>query len=117
MSFIVTPRHRWMIQRISEGFGLSEANVEQAARLSHNAKLFNEFLGANGPLRIFAFYQPPMIQSEETPGEWIQQTDVPALLLTTGEDQPIRAKAVYFIRMTLKRLLLVMNECGRNIFT
>ena len=99
MSFIVTPRHRWMIQRISEGFGLSEAQVEQASRLPQNAKLFNAFLGANGPLRIFAFYQPPMVQSEENPGEWAQQTDVPALLLTTGEDQPILAKAVYFIRM------------------
>ena len=88
-----------MIQRIAEGFGLSEVNVEQAARLPHNAKLFNDFLGANGALRIFAFYQAPTIQSEDNPAEWTQQTDVPALFLTTGENQPILGKAVYFVRM------------------
>ena len=68
-SFIIQPRHRWMIQRISEGFGVSEASVEQSVRNSDNSKLFKHFLGANGPSRLFAFYQAPMRQSDENPGE------------------------------------------------
>ena len=101
-SFIIQPRHRWMIQRISEGFGISEAAVEQAVRDSKNSKLFKLFLGANGPSRIFAFYQAPMKPSEENPGDWIVETDVAQLFLTTGEDQPITGKAVYFVKMDEK---------------
>ena len=98
-SFIIQPRHRWMIQRISEGFGVSEASVEQSVRNSDNSKLFKHFLGANGPSRLFAFYQAPMRQSDENPGEWVQETDVEQIFLTTGDDQPIQGKAVYFVRM------------------
>ena len=98
-SFIIQPRHRWMIQRISEGFGVSEASVEQSVRNSDNSKLFKHFLGANGPSRIFAFNQPPMRQSDENPGEWVQETDVEQIFLTTGDEQPIQGKAVYFVRM------------------
>ena len=43
-SFIIQPRHRWMIRR---GFGISEAAVEQAVRDSKNSKLFKLFLGAD----------------------------------------------------------------------
>ena len=35
----------------------------------------------------------------KNPGEWVVETDVEQLFLTTGEDQPIQGKAVYFVRM------------------
>ena len=102
--FNVTPRHRWMFQRLAECFGVSESFVEQSLRTDESASLLRSFLVSPGssPSRLFAFYQPRQIRGE-VQGEWIVPK-VPGesvLFLTTGGSgtESLQGKAAYFLRL------------------
>lgn len=52
-------RHRWVIQRLDEGFGIGdESLVEDMIREEPVLQELNDFFGQDGKSRIFFFYQP-----------------------------------------------------------
>ena len=52
-------RHRWIIQRLDEGFGIGdESMVEEMVREDAILNPLNDFFGPEGKSRIFFFYQP-----------------------------------------------------------
>ena len=102
--FSMTPRHRWMFQRLAECFSISESFVEQSLRTDESATLLRSFLVTPGssPPRLFAFYQPRQVRGE-TQGEWTVPK-VPGenvLFLTTGGSgtESLQGKAAYFLRL------------------
>ena len=51
-------RHRWVIQKIDQGFGIhNEAVVEEAMRGNGVMDKVNSFFRADGPQRLFFFFQ------------------------------------------------------------
>ena len=84
--FQMTPRHRWMFQRLAESFSVGESFVEQSLRTDESATLLKAFLqNPSSPPRLFAFYQPRQVRGD-VEGEWnvSKVPGEPVLFLTLG---------------------------------
>jgi hypothetical protein len=54
-------RHRWMIQRLNEGFGIHDEHfVESALLKGHEIEKINAFFKKGGPSKLIYFYQAPL---------------------------------------------------------
>jgi dynein heavy chain len=91
-------RHRWIIQKIDQGFGIhNEALVEEAMRGEGVMDKVNSFFRADGPTKLFFFYQTPAVENED--GEFVPSEEEPAqLFVTDGEGQAMNNKSMYFLR-------------------
>ena len=90
-------RHRWVIQKIDQGFGIhNEAVVEEAMRGNGVMDKVNSFFRADGPQRLFFFFQVPALEDED--GEFVPSDEPAQLFVTDGEGQALNNKAMYFLR-------------------
>ena len=114
--FKMTPRHRWMFQRLAESFSVGESFVEQSLRTEESAALLKAFLlNPSSPPRLFAFYQARQIHGDME-GEWIVPkipTD-PVLFLTLGGGgtESLQGKAAYFLRLQKNGMPLALDVAG-----
>ena len=115
----VPKRQQWMISRVAESFGLGEAQVTRSFKREEALDKLAEFSHANGPRRIFVFYQPrvdPLAPPEEDVAEKTDaepNTFIPGLeselFLTWGNQEPVLSKACYFLRMDATGTGLELN--------
>lgn len=90
-------RHRFILSRVTEAFGLEEGFVEGEMRKEENATRLAAFFRADGPPRVFAYYQRRDAVTEDgeaTPGE-----GEPEFFLTDGQGDALRGRAIYFMRV------------------
>lgn len=123
-------RHRWVIARIGEGFGIDVTEVEDWLRASENLTPLNALLDGTGPRTLLCYNQPPDVFHEvchitrgtprlkrhfdthhtspsttnqpthQDTGEWARSDGEARLFFTTGTSARLRGKAVYFVRDT-----------------
>ena len=103
-----TRREKWMVQRIADTFGLGESRVLSAMRQEENVELLLQFIGREGPRRLFVYYQPrvsPADAAASRGADAVVETEIndfenePVLFLTLGNAEPLLSKACYFVRM------------------
>jgi len=93
-----------MIARIVESFDLGSAEVEKFLRRQENLKTLSEFLQGVSRRRLFVFYQSREVQNDA--GEWVVQSTEPELFFTTGDQDQLRSKALFFVRNTDEPIVL-----------
>jgi len=90
-------RHRWVISKLKWILDVeSEGFVEDSLREEKNLTLLNDLFKAKGPRRLFFFYQVREAQNEQ--GEWVPISDEMSLYATDGRTEPLRGRAVWFLR-------------------
>ena len=105
-------REKWMVQRIADAFGLGENRVLRTMREEENVELLLRFIGRDGPQRLFVYYQPRAVQSNDREGggddsgsksesDTNDFENEPVLFLTLGNAEPLVSKACYFLRMSV----------------
>ena len=119
--FNMTPRHRWMFQRLAESFSIGESFVEQSLRTEESATLLKAFLlKPSSPPRLFAFYQPRQVRGD-TEGEWnvpkVPGEKVLFLTLGGGGTESLQGKAAYFLRLQKdgKPVSLDVAGCSQSV--
>ena len=119
--FQMTPRHRWMFQRLAESFSVGESFVEQSLRTDESATLLKAFLqNPSSPPRLFAFYQPRQVRGD-VEGEWnvSKVPGEPVLFLTLGGGgtESLQGKATYFLRLQKdgKPVSLDVAGCDQSV--
>src|SRR5689334_22931262 len=62
----LTPRHRWIVQKLVESFGpaVSEAESEAFLRQDEVLHAFNELFKSSGPQQLLVFYQSPVAKNK-----------------------------------------------------
>lgn len=87
-----------MVETIQDSFEISIKNisVEDFFKSEKNFPLIKDFLEGRGPAKVIIYFQ------QETPGQEYDMRDVgsePHLFLTSGENDKLNNKGVYFLRM------------------
>jgi dynein heavy chain, axonemal len=94
-------RHRWIIQKLDEAFGIcDESMIEAAMREDGCLEVVDSMLKAGGPEKIFFFFQPRDVVTPD--GEVLHGTGPPELFVTDGETVQLRGMAVYILRASPK---------------
>ena len=90
-------RHRWVISKLKWVLDIdSEGFVEDSLRQEDNISQLNNLFKAKGPRRLFFFYQ--IREAKNDQGEWIQISNEMSLFATDGRTEPLRGRAVWFLR-------------------
>ena len=91
-------RHRWMIQKIGDVFGIEDdVQIEEAMRQEGCLEAIDALLKPGGPSKIFFFFQARDVLGPD--GEVLSGTGPPELFVCDGEEVQLRGTAVYFMRM------------------
>ena len=114
--FSMTPRHRWMFQRLAESFSIGESFVEQSLRTEESATLLKAFLlNPSSPPRLFAFYQPRQVRGDNE-GEWnvpkVPGEKILFLTLGGGGTESLQGKAAYFLRLQKDGMPVSLDVAG-----
>ena len=75
------------------GIGLSQVN----ATLADKAADVQDFFKAEGRKKLIFFLQPLEVLNDA--GDYVQQNDHERLFLTTGEEQRLRGRCFYFVKV------------------
>lgn len=118
-------RHRWILGKIVEAFGVDETVAEAALRKDANYTLLLRFFQASGPrrcaqtwlarrraaaprsprvsaiCRLFAYFQPRDGVNEH--GEAVPGDGPSELFCSDGQREPLRRKGLYLLRLPDKR--------------
>ncbi|RLN86351.1 hypothetical protein BBJ28_00004571 [Nothophytophthora sp. Chile5] len=103
-------RHRWVIQRLQLGLGFQdEAQVEELMRTNGVMETLAEFFRADGPTKIFFYYQPrsgeDAVGSHGTvtsTGDLHRGTERGSrkeLFVTDGLDETLQGRTVFFVKV------------------
>jgi dynein heavy chain len=105
-------RHRWMIQRLDQGFGINdELMIESFLRDESVLEHMNSFFSADGPSRIMFYYQPRITLNERD--EEVEEGP-PILFATTGEEVKLKGRAIYFVRKRIEGVKVALDLTRTN---
>lgn len=91
-------RAAFISQRISEIVDVSAD--ESAEFVRRSLPKWEEFFAGKGVAHVLVYYQPRYKRTEE--GEYIATDGPNRLHFTYGDDEPLKGRALYFIRTTDK---------------
>ena len=97
-------RHKWMAENVSlivDPRGTDDAirKVEEAFRESQNAKKISDFLeGKSRRQHLFFYFQKPDIVTQNN--EYQDAPGDPRIIVTYGEQERLKARGAYFLRVT-----------------
>eukprot|EP00741_Cyanophora_paradoxa_P017811 tig00021017_g17202.t1 len=92
MAFAFDQRHRYISGKVVEAFGLDTTQVEDFVAGEKQLGLINQFLQPDGPQKILFYHQAK--------GDDLNPEAKKELFLTTGDNERLTGKAVYFSRAT-----------------
>ena len=101
----IRTRHEFIVAKLQDSFGVDAA--EALAAVKKHLAMLNDFLlggegGAGGAAaaasssHVLAYYQPRDSKNED--GEWVVGAGKPEVFFTHGDEEKLRAKAIFFIR-------------------
>eukprot|EP00899_Mesostigma_viride_P009796 jgi/Mesvir1/18818/Mv04309-RA.2 len=94
-------RHKWLAGKIASAYGFKDATIPEKLLSDHAvSKQVYDFCSPTGPVKLMFFYQVP--EKENADGEFVPIGEKPVLFLTNGDNEKLRGKAVYFIRINNK---------------
>jgi len=94
-------RHKWIFTKVAETLGVDAPVVQDAVSRSNKLGIVTEFFKETSPRKLLFYYQPPQAVNEY--GETVTQADAkPKLFVTDGQQEALRGKCVYFLRVTAK---------------
>ena len=89
-------RHRWVISKLKWVLDIdSEGFVEDSRREEDNIFQLNNLFKAKA-LDVYFLYQ--IREAKNDQGEWIQTSKEMSLFATDGRTEPLRGRAVWFLR-------------------
>ncbi|KNC49484.1 dynein heavy chain 5 [Thecamonas trahens ATCC 50062] len=100
----IKPTHNFIFTAVAKAFGISVSQVEEYALTGAHLSQVNQFLAADGPWKLMFYFQPLETgaaddDADESAGGPSKRSGAPTLRITDGKDEPLRGKAIYFLRM------------------
>ena len=109
-----TKRFRWMVESLQDSFEINKKNfeLEEILEKGRYSEEVNDFLRGKGPHKLIFYFQPHDGHDIDEVRDMLNEQH---FILTSGEDEPIKAKGVYFLRTVERGKQISLNDTNDDI--
>ena len=98
----MSTRANWMAQVVSDAFGVSVPEAQEALTSKEGQRLLERFCAGEGASHVFVYYQKPYRIDDET-GEVRDLSSQQEFVVTDGSNVKLRGKGLYFVRTSSEK--------------
>merc|ERR1711976_235051 len=107
-------RYRWMVDLIQDSFEITSKNfnVDLVLRSERFIDKIEDFLHGKGPCKLIFYFQSNEDMNSDDNRETLRDLNFP---LTTGEDEGLNNKGIYFLRTTPDGKNVNLNDLNGDV--